>query len=168
MKGCKCSWHLTNIGYKDFLSYSSTRLTFCFHPTKEDIIWNLLNLGSNIKEIILWVSLFSYFVRNKREESNTSQTSLLMLKATKTNSSTIIESSSIKVSNEGTIWFSSLSLKFMEIVKCNASLSNQCPCDSLRTHAGTIGKRQSTIIWQICQGKSGGTRQVTFTIMCLL
>jgi len=28
-KGCKCSWHLTNIRYKDFLSYSSTRATHC-------------------------------------------------------------------------------------------------------------------------------------------
>ncbi len=146
MKGCKCSWHLTNIRYKDFLSYSSTRLTFFFHPTNEDTIWSFLNLGFNIKKIILWVFLSFYFVKNRREESKTSQTSLLMLKATKTNSSIIIESSSIKVSNERTIWFSSLSLKFMEIVKCNASRSNQCPSDSLRTHARTIGERQFTII----------------------
>ncbi len=164
MNGCKCSWHLTNIGHKEFLLYSSTRLTLCFHPTNEDTIWKFLNLGSNIKEIIL----FSYFIKNKREESNTSQTSLLMLKATKTNSSTIIESSSVKVSNEKTIWFSSLSLKFKEIVKCNASLSNHYPCDPLRTHARTIGERQSTIIWQVCQVKSGGTQQVTFTIICML
>ncbi len=146
MKGCKCSWHLTNIRYKDFLSYSSTRLTFFFRPTNEDTIWRFLNLGFNIKKIILWVFLSFYFVKNRREESKTSQTSLLMLKATKTNSSIIIESSSIKVSNERTIWFSSLSLKFMEIVKCNASRSNQCPSNSLRTHARTIGERQFTII----------------------
>jgi len=37
-KGYKCSWHFTNIGYKNFLSYSSTRATPCSLPTNEDTI----------------------------------------------------------------------------------------------------------------------------------
>jgi len=52
-KGYKCSWHFTNIGYKDFLSYSSTRATPCSLPTNEDTIRRLLILGCHIKEIIL-------------------------------------------------------------------------------------------------------------------
>jgi hypothetical protein len=49
---------------------------------------------------MLWVFLFLYFVKIEMKESNTPQTSLLMLKAIKANSSAIIESS-FKVSNEG-------------------------------------------------------------------
>ncbi len=60
--GCKCSWHLINIGYKDFLTYSWIRATFCSFPTNEDIIQRLLNLGSNIKETILRDFLLSYFL----------------------------------------------------------------------------------------------------------
>ncbi len=41
-----------------------------------------------------------------------------MLQANKDNSSITIESSSIKLSNEGTIWFSSFNFKFMEMVEC--------------------------------------------------
>ncbi len=119
-KGCKCSWHFTNIGYKDFLSYSSTRTTPCSFPTNEDIIPRLLNLRSKIKEIILWAFLFSYFFKNERKESNTLITSLLMLEANKNNSSKIMESSSIRLSNEGIILFSSFSFKLMEIVECKA------------------------------------------------
>jgi len=102
-KGCKCSWHFTNIGYKDFLSYSSTRTTPCSLPTNKDTIWRFLNLGFNIKKIILWAFLFSYFFKNERKESNTLITSLLMLKANKDNSFKIMESSSIMLSNEGMI-----------------------------------------------------------------
>jgi len=65
-------------GYKDFLSYFSTRLTPCSHPTNEDNIWRLLNLGSSITKIILWVFLFSYFIKNERKKSNTPQTSFLV------------------------------------------------------------------------------------------
>ncbi len=64
-KGCKCSWHFTNIGYKDFLSYSSTRTPPCSFPTIEDTIRRLLNLGSNIKEIILWAFLVHISSRMK-------------------------------------------------------------------------------------------------------
>jgi hypothetical protein len=45
----------------------------------------------------------------------------------------------------------------MEIIECNALLSKICPCDWLRTHAKTIGKRKSIIIWKICQVRNGGT-----------
>jgi hypothetical protein len=64
-KGCKCSWHFTNIGYKDFLSYSSTRSTPCSLPTNEDIIQTLLNLGSNIKKSYYELSYFHIFSRMK-------------------------------------------------------------------------------------------------------
>ncbi len=56
-----------------------------------------------------------------------------MLQANKDNSSITIESSSIKLSNEGTIWFSFLRFKFIKIVKYNALLSSQWPRDGLKT-----------------------------------
>jgi hypothetical protein len=43
---------------------------------------------------MLW-AFFSYFLRNERKESNTPQTSFLMLKVNKDNSRVIAESSSI-------------------------------------------------------------------------
>jgi len=85
-KGCKCSWHFTYIEYKDFLSYSSIKATPYSLPTNEDIIQRFLNLGSNIKEIILWAFMFSYFFNNEKKESNTLITSLLMLESIKDNS----------------------------------------------------------------------------------
>ncbi len=45
-----------------------------------------------------------------------------MLQASKDNSLITIESSSTKLSNEGTTWFSSFNFKLMEMVKCKASL----------------------------------------------
>ncbi len=104
-KGCKCSWHFTNIGYKDFLSYSSTRATPYSLPTNEHTIWRLLYLGSRIKEIILWVFFLSKTFKSERKESSTLITSLLMLEANKYNSSVIIELLSIRLSNEGKNWF---------------------------------------------------------------
>jgi hypothetical protein len=56
----RCSWqHLTNIEYKDFLSYSSIRATPCSLPINEDYVWRLLYLGSSIKKIISWVFFLS-------------------------------------------------------------------------------------------------------------
>jgi hypothetical protein len=54
-------------------------------------------------------------------------TSLLMLEDSKDNSSKIMESSFIKLSNEGIIYFSSFSFKLMEIAECETSLRSQCP-----------------------------------------
>ncbi len=82
-KGCKCSWHFTNIGYKVFLSYSSTRATPCSLPTNDDTIRRLLNLMSNIKKFMLWAFLFSYFFKNERKKFSTLITSLLMSEANK-------------------------------------------------------------------------------------
>ncbi len=104
-KGCKCSWHFTNIGYKDFLSHSTTRTIPCSLSTNEFIIWRLLNLGFNIKDITLWTFLFSYFFKNEREKFRTLITSLLMLEAKKDNSLEIMESSSIRFSNERIFFF---------------------------------------------------------------
>jgi hypothetical protein len=69
-----------------------------------------------------------------------------MLKANKDHSLEIMESSSIRLSNEGIILFSSFNFKLMEITKCKASLRSQCPWDWLRTQVKTIGERQSTTI----------------------
>jgi hypothetical protein len=69
-----------------------------------------------------------------------------MLKANKNNSLEIMESSSIRLSNERIILFSSFNFKHMEIIQCKASLRSQCPHDQLRTQEETIGERQSIII----------------------
>ncbi len=123
-KGYKCSWHFTNIGYKDFLSYSSIRATPCSLPTNDSIIRWLLNLGFNIKDIILWAFMFSYFFKNERKESSTLIISLLMLKANKNNPSEIMELSSIRLSNERIILFSSFSFKLKKITECKTSLKS--------------------------------------------
>jgi hypothetical protein len=44
-----------------------------------------------------------------------------------------MEVSSIKLSNEGIILFSSFNFKLMEIAKCKASLRSQYPWDRLKT-----------------------------------
>jgi len=62
----------------------------------------LLDLGFNIKEIMLGVFLFSYLVKIERKEFNTSQTSFLILKTNKANSLAILESPSIRLSDERT------------------------------------------------------------------
>ncbi len=64
-KGCKCWWHFINIGYKDFLSYSSTKATPCSLPTNEDTIQRFLNLRSNIhyeKKMCFATSLATQFL----------------------------------------------------------------------------------------------------------
>jgi hypothetical protein len=71
IKGWKCSWHLTNIGYKNSLSYSSTRLTPSSCPTNENNIQRLLNLGSNLKEIMLWFFYFHMFLKWKERIHHT-------------------------------------------------------------------------------------------------
>jgi hypothetical protein len=50
-----------------------------------------------------------------------------MLDAKEVNSSTTIDSSSIKFCEEGITSSGSLSVKTMDIVEFKASLSNQCP-----------------------------------------
>jgi hypothetical protein len=63
------------------------------------------------------------------KKSSTLITSFLMLEANKDNSTLTIESSSIRLSNEGRTRFYSLSFKLMEMAKCKASLRSQCPHD---------------------------------------
>jgi len=53
------------MGYKDLRSYSSTIATPCSLPINEDTRLRLLNLGSNIKENILWNFFFQIFSRKK-------------------------------------------------------------------------------------------------------
>jgi hypothetical protein len=89
-----------------------------------------------------------------------------VLEANNDNSSKIMESFSIGLSNEGIILFSSFNFKLMEISRCKTSLRSQCPWDWLRTHAKIIGERQSTIIKKMCQVRGGGTRLVTLTTIC--
>jgi hypothetical protein len=79
-----------------------------------------------------------------------------MLEASKKNSSLTNESSSIRLLNEGRIWFSSLSLKLVEMAK--ASRRSQRTHEWLRTHANTIGEKQSTIVWEIYHVKGGGAQ----------
>jgi hypothetical protein len=64
-----------------------------------------------------------------------------MLKANKDNSLKLMESSSIRLLNEGIILFSFFNFKLMEITKCKISIRSQCPWDWLRTQAEIIGKR---------------------------
>jgi len=64
-KGCQCLWHLTNIGYKVFLSYFSTKATPCSLSTNDHTIQRLLNLGSNIKKSYYGLSCFHISSRMK-------------------------------------------------------------------------------------------------------
>jgi hypothetical protein len=54
------------------------------------------------------------------------------------------------------------------MAECKSSLRSQCPHDWLRTHVETTGERQSTIVWEICHVRGGGTKPMIFTIVCLL
>jgi len=112
------------MGYKDLISYSSTIATPCSLPINEDTRLRLLNLGCNIKENILWAFFSSIFFKKERKDSNTTQTSFLMLDAKKVNSSTIIDSSSIKFYRNDKILSAFLSFKTMDITEFKASLSD--------------------------------------------
>jgi hypothetical protein len=84
------------MGYKDLLSYSSTIVTPCSLPINENTKQTFLNLESNIKgKNIMGFSFLQNFSR-KKKDSNTTQTSFLMLDAKEVNSSTTIDSFSIK------------------------------------------------------------------------
>ncbi len=85
-----------------------------------------------------------------------------MLEANNDNSSEIMESSSIGLSNERIILFSSFNFKLMELSKCKTSLRSQCPRDWLKTQTKTIGER----IKKMCQVRGGGTWLVTLTTIC--
>jgi hypothetical protein len=84
------------MGYKDLLSYSSIIVTPCSLPINENTKQTFLNLESNIKgKNIMGFSFLQNFSR-KKKDSNTTQTSFLMLDAKEVNSSTTIDSFSIK------------------------------------------------------------------------
>jgi len=69
----------------------------------------------------------------------------LMLETNKDNSLEIMDSFSIRLSNERIILFSTFNFKLMEITKCRMSLKSQYSQDYLRTQAKTIGERQFAI-----------------------
>ncbi len=98
-----------NMGYKGFLSYSSTIATLCFLPMNEDTRRRLFNLGSKIFKNMLWVSFSSNFLKKERKNSSTTQTSFLRLDAKEVNSSTIIGSTSIRLCKDAKILRTSLS-----------------------------------------------------------
>jgi hypothetical protein len=62
------------------------------------------------------------------------------------NSSKMMKSSSIRLSNERIILFSTFNFKLMEIAKCKTSLRSQCPQDYLKTQVEIIEERQHTTI----------------------
>jgi hypothetical protein len=69
-----------------------------------------------------------------------------MLETNKDNPLKIMESSSIRLPNEGIILFSSFSFKLMEIAECTTLPRSQCPHNWLRTQVETMGERQSTTV----------------------
>ncbi len=121
-----CKWwkHFKSIGYKVLLSYSSTILTPSSRPKKENIRWKLLNLGSTIKDNMLWTSFFSNFLTKERKKSKTQHTFLLMLEANKDNAKVIPKSSSIKLSRVDGFRIFPLNFKHIVMANCNASESN--------------------------------------------
>jgi hypothetical protein len=83
------------MGYKVFLSYSSTIDTPYSLPTYEEIRQRLLNLGSCIKANMLCAFFSSYVFINKRKESKSPNTFDLMFEAKLVNSKKIPKSTSI-------------------------------------------------------------------------
>jgi hypothetical protein len=68
------------MGYNTFLSYSSTIDIHCSLPTYEETRQRFLNLRSNINDNMICASFFSYVLKNERKESETPNTSDLMLR----------------------------------------------------------------------------------------
>ncbi len=54
------------------------------------------------------------------------------------------------------------------IITFKASKSSQCPQDSFKTQALIIEDKTSTIIWDMCQVKSGGTQPILLIVICWL
>jgi hypothetical protein len=67
---------------------------------------------------------FSNFLKKERKDFNTTQTSFLMLDAKEVNSSTIIDSFSVKFYRNGKNLSAFLSFKTTYITKFRASLNN--------------------------------------------
>ncbi len=133
--------------------------TTCFWPIKDET--NLKLLGTNIRDNMLCVLFPSYFLENERKPSKMPYASLLMLYASNDNSWSTIESSSIKSYKLSEILDSSLSFKLIVIATFKTLESNQCPWDWFNTQTLTIENKTSTIIWDMCQVKGGGTRPIT-------
>jgi hypothetical protein len=89
------------MGYKDLQSYSSTIATPCSLPINENTSQWFLNLGSNIKENILWAFFSSNIFKKENKDSNTTHISFLMLNAKEVNSSTTIDSFFINFCKKG-------------------------------------------------------------------
>ncbi len=88
--------------------------------------------------------------------------------ANKNNSKVILESSSIKLTEASGFVTSFVHFKHMVMADYNASNNNQSLLDWFKTHAFTIGERQFTIIWNMCQARKGDTLPLIMTIFCLL
>jgi hypothetical protein len=89
------------MGYKVFLSYSSTIDTPYSLPTYEETRRRFLNLGTCIKANMLCAFSSSYVFINKRKESKTPNTYDLMLEAKLVNLKKIPKSTSIRNSKKG-------------------------------------------------------------------
>jgi hypothetical protein len=57
---------IKKVYYNDFMAYSSTIEILCLWSMNKDTKQKLLNLGSNIKENMLWAFMFSYLFLNER------------------------------------------------------------------------------------------------------
>jgi hypothetical protein len=101
--------------HMDRLSYSSTMETPCSRPITNEINLRLLNLKSNITNM-LCALFFSYFFKNERKPSKTLDTYLLKLNASNDNYKAKTKSSSIKSSKLNEILDYSLCFKVIMIV----------------------------------------------------
>ncbi len=90
---------------------------------KGDQDLKFLNLGSNIKDSILWALLSSYFVKKEMKEPMTPQTSFFMFLVRLLNLISKLESSSIKTSKIGWWFISFFNLRLMDMARFKASLN---------------------------------------------
>jgi hypothetical protein len=109
-----------------------------------------LNLGSNIKNMMLWPFFSSFFFHNLFLKN----TSNLFFNVKKSNSRITVDFCSIKLSKKTKIHVSSFNFKQMDMIKFKTLLNNQWPLDWLKTQANTTRERTSTMIWKICHVKA--------------
>jgi hypothetical protein len=135
------------MGYKVFILYFSTMNLPCSRPINENIKCTFLNLGSNIKDNVLW-TFFSLYFFKRNQKSKTPQT-LFMSKVKNPNSRTRMDSYSINYQKNLNFRLI-FNFKQMEMAEFKTSLNNQWLLHSLKTQANTTGERTSTMIWDTC------------------
>ncbi len=94
-KGCKWWWHFNNMGYKDLLSQFSTIPTACSLPINENTRQRLLNLDLTSKKTYYGLSFLQFF-QERKEKFQHNTNFLSNVKCKEVNSTTTIDSSSIK------------------------------------------------------------------------